>query len=305
MKRIGLYGLFVSTIFAFQICYTMSPEDALKNFAFNNLNEITQYQPFTQGTVHGTTIFDIVFSQIQQKKSNKDIYQILFTRSQTFNYQQKNVSIKAYKNLLIDNITGFIDSLKNQCAMFYILQKGIVAYQNVINAQNKEESLPTLATTNMLIQSAQTEFVIELDFYMRKYIEDRPVDAKLTWKTFSDWLDESDQTMIKNNYEDWIKAFNSKTHDQKVSPTIIYSIKDFTFFITSYIPQMVLSQNSTKKSVAWQDLAKTFPAFIIYEDKNLFRYSDKNSFEKTVTLLVTMINEHLKTMSNDLKTYSK
>ncbi len=301
MKKIGLYGLCVSTIFAFQLCYTMSPKDALNNFVFDNLDKITQYQPLTQGTVNGTPIFDIVFSQIQQKKSNNDIYQILVNRNPLFIYNNSQLSIATYQNLLINNITGFIDSIKNQQTMFYILQKGIVAYQNLIEAQNKEKPLPTLITTNMLIQSTQAEFVIELDFYIRKYIEDRPVDAKLTWKTFSDWLDESDQTMIKNNYEDWIKAFNSKTHDQKVSPTIIYSIKDFTFFITSYIPQMVLSQNPTKKSVTWQDLAKTFPAFIIYEDKNLFRYSDKNSFEKTVTLLVTMINEHLKTMSNDLK----
>lgn len=302
MKKIDLYGLFISTIFAFQLCYTMSPENALKSFVFNNLDKITQYQPLTQGTVHGTTIFDIVFSQIQQKKSNENIYKILFRRDPFFIYKNNHLSIEIYKNLLINNITGFIDSLKNQQTMFYILQKGVVAYQDVIEAQNKEESLPTLITTNMLIQSAQTEFVIELDFYMRKYIEDRPIDAKLTWKTFSDWLDESDQTMIKNNYEDWIKAFNSKTHDQKISPTIIYSIKDFTFFITTYIPHMVLSQNPTKKAITWQDLAKTFPAFIIYEDKNLFRYSDKNSFDKTVTLLVTMINEHLKTMSNALKT---
>lgn len=285
----------------------------VKQFAFQNLDKIAKYQMFTRGIMKDATIFDLAFPLAQQEMFNEDIFKALANIDHYFYYQGKKESIDQHKAFLIGKITGFIDALKNQIKMFYVLEPGIlvIAQEQPSNLPESPQEKPKqtypdtiedeqekpLAITDKDVQWAEEEFIIELDYYIMRYMESqhkRPSEA-----SFKAWLQDYYNIASKGNFATWATRRLNPFSIRQAKAELQFTVDSIIFFISDYIPQTLISQDQKRSSIDWQTLKKTFPGFIIYENRDLFRYAGDSVTERTIAFLVDMVNQKLKKLSED------
>lgn len=311
--------LFLTSIIAIFYSTQIEPSDYdAKKFVFQKLDKIAKYQMFTRGTIGEKTIFDIAFPLVQQNMPEEDIFNSIKRINEFFTYQGNKESVQDHKNFLIGKITGFIDALKNQLEMFYVLQPGML-----VIAQDQEQHLPNspqqepkqlhpyiadewnpepqipLAITDKDVQWTEEEFIIELDYYIMKYMEAKHKSPQLS--DFMDWLNSYYKDVSTGReFATWItKRINPFSTSRQAKAELQFTPDSILFFILNYIPKMLISQDQKRSNIDWQTLKKVFPGFIIYDDTSLFRFAKDRITQKTIEFLIAMINENLKKLTSD------
>ena len=284
----------------------MSPDLAAKSFVYNKITTLEKYHMFTHGTVHGNTIFDIVFPLIEQKKTAKEIFDYLVKTSPVFMYKGKQESILEQQAALVGNITGFVDVLKNEYELFCYLTPAILAIHNQEpEIKEEEEESPEwkpappkfLSITDKQIKWAQEELVVELDFYIMEFGKVNEFVLKPTEHKFELWLQGRDAWWIQETFEKWVtKSLNLTTNKRKALSRTQFSTDGIIFFIATYIPKMILIKNPARTKVSWDILKEMFHGFNIYGDKNLFNFAGDFKTRQSMSFLVKMINENLTKM---------
>lgn len=281
----------------------MSQEHAAKDFVYKNLDVIKKYQTFTRGDIQGNTIFDIVFPLAEKKMSDQDIYNNLLAKSSFFSYENKQKSIQEQQAALIGSISGFIPALKNQLNMFFILMPGILGSQTeeiakpneIDETKDWQPELPKiLSISEKNIEWAEQELIVELDFYITEFAKAHDLKLKPTAHMFDIWLQGFDSWWKKEEFEKWINLFvNIMTKDRRSLPVIKFTDKSMLFFLSNYIPQMLIIQNPSITKVDWDMIKKQFPGFAIYENKKIFHFAEDITRKHNMAFLVRMINENL------------
>lgn len=283
--------------------FSMSQDLAAKNFVYKNLDALEKYQLFTRGYIQGNTIFEFVFPLAEQKIPNKDIYDTLLAKDSSFWFKNNKESIVEQKASLIASTTGFIPALKNQLDMFFILMPGILGAQSDALAKPNEidetkewsaQPIKNLSIKDSDIEWAEQEFMIELDFFITEFAKINDLKLKPSAHAFDIWLQGQDDWWKKEEFEKWITMFvNVMTKDRIALPVIKFAPNGILFFLSNYIPNMLLSQNPNITNISWDILKKQFPGFAIYENKKIFNFAEDITRKHNMAFLVRMINQNL------------
>lgn len=303
--------LIISFIAIFYNSKTVLPSYDAKQFAFENLDKVAKYQMFTRGTIKDKTVFDLAFPLAQREMFDEDIFNTLKSIDPFFYYQNKKESLERHKAFLIGKITGFIDALKNQIKMFYVLQPGILVIAQEPESEistpvqekpkqpsSQDDDQPTpLAIADKNVQWAEEEFIIELDYYIMRYIEIRHQRPNID--DFTTWLKDYYHDAIAGDFNYWITRRLNPFTARQAKAELQFTVDSIIFFISDYIPQTLIAQNQKRSAIDWQILKNTFPGFIIYENRDLFRFAGDGITKRTITFLLDIVNQRLKILSED------
>lgn len=306
MKRIKSYKLilinFVMLITINHLNMTMSQTLATKNYVFKNLDSIKKYQIFTQSSMYKNTVFDRVLFLAEQRISNQDIFNDLSAKGGPTTSENSHALIEQ-KAALLGSITGFIPAVKNQLNFFYILTPGILAAQSeelqkpseISGSQDWKPELPkALLISDKNITWAEQELIIELDFFVTEFAKIHPLKLQPSAHTFELWIQGLDGWWKKEEFEKWITMFvNIMTKDRKALPVLKFTDKSILFFLSSYIPKMIIAKDPATTSITWDALQKEFPGFAMYTNKALFNFAGDITRTHNASFILRMINENL------------
>lgn len=287
----------ISCFFYYSLYSSMSPEESMRYFIFETVGSIKKFQPFVYGEINNQPILSIVLQLLQENKSKDDIATILLNKNY-FIYRGKKEILQSYKNLLVEKNIGFVAIIKNLVAMFFILEKGLLAADQQLIKQDNEGKLSSLSITKEHFKWAIRELIIELNFKIKNFLNERPVDKTFTWKNFVDWLNELDQTMFDNHYESWASHVNKHNFHKNISSKIIYSVKDIIFLMKDYIPVMMLLNDKACRKITWDDLKTVFPDFDEWNKSYMTIHMKNEKAARVKEFFITLVNYNFDTICN-------
>lgn len=292
-------------------CLATPSDAAAKTFIYSKLHSVKKYGMFLEGKAKEKTIYDIVFSLLQTKNSNADIFHNLLRTGNSFVYNGKDLLIQNYKDELIGQIIGFSDAAKNQFDMFNILLQGIIAMPNAEqtvqeqafaeeNWKPKGPSILNVSEQNLLW--SQQEFIVELDFYLSEFSKNHNISRKASWKTFTTWLKELDSWWIQQEFDTWIsKTFNMLTKKHMAVPATVFTRNNIIFFIETYLPKTFIMQNPKRTHINFENLKEVFPGFKIYETSKVYNIKHDPTTQREINFLINAINTNIQQLlHNDI-----